>query len=415
MKTPNWDGMLAARAENMKASEIRELLKLLDEPDIISFAGGIPDPSLLPDIAVHDAAARIFADKELAKQALQYAPSEGYLPLRQWLAGYMGDQGVHCGADNIVLTSGSQQALDLLAKLFLQPGRQVAVTSPTYLGAIQAFNAYEMGYQELNLTEPAFDETTSAAYVVPEFANPTGMSITLAERQNLIKTAADHGCAIIEDAAYRDLRFDDEPILSCLALDVARTGNIEESRVIYCGTFSKTLSPGLRVGWVCAAKTLIQKLVLAKQAADLHSGPLSQMLIHDLAQDKFALQVACNISTYRKRRDAMAAALTRYMPANFKWSKPKGGMFFWLEGPEGLDCAGLLETALSEARVAFVPGKAFFANGQGANTMRLNFSMNDDAVITEGVCPPWCSGWTGRVSVQGCLIRPGQPDYACAT
>ncbi|MGX8008212.1 aminotransferase-like domain-containing protein [Mesorhizobium sp. ORM8.1] len=380
----------------MKASEIRELLKLLDQPDIISFAGGIPDPSLFPAQAIADAYQAVLGGKE-AGAALQYQVSEGYLPLRKWLAAYMGKLGVQCDEDNIFITSGSQQALDYLGKLFLSPGDTALVTWPTYLGALQAFNAYEPRYDRLNtaggnMTPEAYRAGAGAnggkvkfAYLVPDFANPTGNTLDAGQRETVLDLAGELDIAVIEDAAYRALRYDGEGVPPILALDCARSGGIDNARTLYCGSFSKILSPGMRVGWVCAARNVVEKLVLMKQASDLHSPSINQMVMHRVAESIFDGQVDKLIGAYRKRRDALLAALEQNMPEGISWSKPDGGMFVWLTLPEGTDATELLARSVKEARVAFVPGNAFFADGTGRNTLRMSFTLADDRAVAEGV------------------------------
>lgn len=392
----DWPKLFATRAERMKASEIRELLKLLDQPDVISFAGGIPDPALFPAQAFSDALAESLSGGQ-ADQALQYSVSEGYLPLRQWLAERMGSLGVNCSADNIVITTGSQQALDFLGKLFLSPGDTALVGWPTYLGALQAFNAYEPRYDRLNPMgnrAPA-DFATAAektggkvkfAYLSADFANPTGETVTREARERVLDLAEALDIPVIEDAAYQSLRYEGEEVPPILALDLKRHGgDIEKTRTLYCGSFSKTLAPGLRVGWVCGATPVIQKLVLTKQAADLHSSTLNQMAIHKVAVADFPGQVARIKKAYQSRRDTMLKALDREMPAGVSWTHPDGGMFVWITLPEGFDGAELLAECLKSERVAFVPGKAFFADGSGANTIRLSFSRMAEKDIAEGV------------------------------
>ncbi|HMB78283.1 MAG TPA: PLP-dependent aminotransferase family protein [Kiloniellaceae bacterium] len=392
-----FEQVFASRATRMQASEIRELLKLLDQPDIISFAGGIPDPAFFPADSFAAAYARILGDPAQRNHALQYSVSEGYPPLRHWIAAYMGAIGVPCSEKNILITSGSQQALDFLGRLFLSPGDTALVTAPTYLGALQAFNAYEPRYDTLELTAGAnspagFIERAAAvgssvkfAYAVPDFSNPSSATLPLNGREALLDLATELSIPAIEDAAYTALRYDGEPLPPVLALDVARNGDIEACRTIFCGTFSKTLAPGLRVGWVCAAQALIEKLVLIKQASDLHSPTIDQMAMHQVAEACFADQVAQLRGAYRERRDAMAAALEAHMPAGVSWTRPEGGMFFWLTLPAQLDGKDLLARSVAEARVAFVPGGAFFADGSGANSLRLSFSLSDPAKIAEGV------------------------------
>lgn len=390
-----WDQILATRASRMKASEIRELLKLLAQPDIISFAGGIPDPKLFPAKAFQSAYSDIFTSGDGAA-ALQYSVSEGYLPLRQWIADEMARLDIPCDVDNILITSGSQQALDYLGKLLLSPGDTALVGWPTYLGALGAFNAYEPRYDRLdpNTNRPAKDYADTAAanggrvkfaYMSVDFANPTGETLNRAARERILDLADDLNCAVIEDAAYQTLRYDGEVIPPILALEIARKGSIEDARTIYCGSFSKTLAPGLRVGWVCAAKPVISRLVLMKQAADLHSPTINQMAISAVAHSMFDAHVAKLRTTYKARRDCMLQALATHMPDAVQWTKPEGGMFIWLTLPTDQDGAKLLAKSLDSQKVAFVPGAAFHADGSGRNTLRLSFSLSDKATIEEGI------------------------------
>ena len=318
-----WEPRYAARAERMRASEIRELLKLLEQPGIISFAGGIPDPALFPVAEARAAYAAVLADPALAGGGLQYSVSEGYLPLRQWIVRHMGELGVACEQDNIVVTSGSQQALDFLGRLLLSPGDTALVTAPTYLGALQAFSAYEPRYDELrpedgNRTPSPMRRRPAAAggrvkfaYVVPDFANPTGETLSLAARERLLDLAAELDIPVVEDAAYTALRFEGEALPPIMALEIARRGGIDNARSIYCGTFSKVLSPGLRVGWIVAPQAMIRRLVLVKQASDLNNSTINQMVMHRLAETAYDAQVERARAHYRCRRDAMLAALER--------------------------------------------------------------------------------------------------------
>lgn len=391
----NWEAIFATRSSRMRASEIRELLKLLDKPDIISFAGGIPDPKLFPDEQFKAAYADIFAGAGVGA-ALQYSVSEGYKPLREWLQAEMGRIGIDCTADNIFITSGSQQALDYIGKLFLSPKDTALVTWPTYLGALQAFNAYEPTFDQLSLSGNRTPESYQAAaqkaggevkfaYLSSDFANPTGETVDRAGRERLLDMAGELDIAVIEDAAYQHLRYEGEAIPPILSLDIARKGSIENTRTIYCGSFSKTLAPGLRVGYVVAAMPVIRKLVLMKQAADLHSSTINQIAIAHVAERYFNEQVAKIKSAYSARRNAMLAALGRYMPAGTTWTKPEGGMFIWVTLPEGMDGAALLARSVETEKVAFVPGQAFFADRSGTNTIRLSFSCANEAMIDEGI------------------------------
>jgi DNA-binding transcriptional MocR family regulator len=390
-----WNQVLATRTSRMKASEIRELLKLLDQPDIISFAGGIPDPKLFPA----DAFRAAFGDAltgEQAAGALQYSVSEGFKPLREWIAGEMGKIGIACDADNILIMSGSQQGLDYLGKLMISPNDTVLLGWPTYLGALGAYNAYEPTYDRLdprgNRSAESFRAKAEAvggrvkfAYLSVDFANPTGETLDRAAREAVIDLADELDIAIVEDAAYQSLRFDGDAIPPILALEIARKGSIEAARTLYCGSFSKTLAPGLRIGWVCGAKEVIAKLVLLKQAADLHSATTNQIVVNQVARTIFEDHVAKLRSVYMARRDHLLKALKREMPEGVTWTKPEGGMFVWLTLPEHIDAADLLARSLNTERVAFVPGRAFFADASNGNTLRLSFSCADEAAIDEGM------------------------------
>ena len=391
----DWTQVFATRTSRMKASEIRELLKLLDQPDIISFAGGIPDPALFPAKAFQEAfgAALTEANRDAA---LQYSVSEGHGGLRDWIAGEMGKLGIPATRDNILITSGSQQALDYLGKLMLSPGDTALLGWPTYLGALGAFNAYEPRYDRLmpRGNRSATDYAAAAeaaggrvkfAYMSVDFANPTGRTLDLAEREAILDLAEELDIAVIEDAAYQSLRYDGAAIPPVLALEMARRGDLDACRTLYCGSFSKTLAPGLRVGWICGAAPVIGQLVLMKQASDLHSSTINQMAIEQVARTMFDAHVETIRAAYKTRRDAMLAALARHMPEGVDWTRPEGGMFVWLTLPKGADCATLLAEAIRDHRVAFVPGQAFFADGSGPNTLRLSFSRADPATIEEGI------------------------------
>lgn len=393
--TPDWAARFSQRMDRVHASEIRELLKVLDQPDIISFAGGIPDPGLFPADRIQAAYDEILGDPALAAQALQYSVSEGHLPLRQWIAARMTQDGMPCDEHNIMLTAGSQQALDLLGKLFLSRGDTVMVARPTYLGALQAFNAYEPAY--LDLPEGALSEGVDAealmqgrapgplGYFVPDFANPTGQSLTLAEREALLDLAERLDMTLVEDAAYRELRFTGEPLPTLLALDIARSGSIEDARTLFCGTLSKTISPALRIGWVCGPRAVIEKLVLLKQGGDLHVSTINQMVACRAVSEGYEQHLGMLRHAYGAKAGVLLAALARHMPPGVSWSAPQGGMFVWVRLPAGMDGRVLLERALAEARVAFVPGAPFFAEVPDAAAIRLSYSLPADAQIDEGV------------------------------
>jgi DNA-binding transcriptional MocR family regulator len=389
----------ARRAERMRASEIREYLKLIDRPGLISFAGGIPDPALFPAEAFAAAYARVLGDPATAKSALQYSISEGYLPLRQWIAERMTrDRGIPCTADNVMITAGSQQALDFIGKLMLSAGDTALVAAPTYLGALMAFNPYEPRYDALpmeasNRTPASYADASAAAapgarvklaYAVPDFANPTGETMPLEERRRLLALADELDCVVVEDTAYTE-RFSGDPQPSLASLDVADKGSVDASRVIHCGTFSKVLAPALRIGWVVAAAPIVRRLVLIKQAADLHSGTIDQVVMHQVAAETYDSQIAKVTASYRERRDAMLSALARHMPAGVHWSRPEGGMFVWASLPPGQDAGALVERAVAEQQVAYVPGRAFFTDGTGTECFRLSFTLPTPPQIEKGI------------------------------
>ena len=391
----DWQALFATRADRMKASEIRELLKLLDQPDILSFAGGIPDPALFPAEAFRTATNAVLGGAQ-AGAALQYSVSEGYRPLRDWIAGRMAGLGIPCEADNILITTGSQQALDYLGRLMLNPGDTALMTWPTYMGALGAFNAYEPRYARLDPGANTDPEVLAAeardaggavkfAYLSVDFANPTGETLDAAQRQAVLDMADALDIAVIEDAAYQGLRYDGRALAPILSMEIARKGTIDACRTLYCGSFSKTLSPGLRVGWVCGARDVIGKLVLMKQAADLHSPTLNQMVTHAVAQAVFDTHLDTLRETYGARRQAMLDALARHMPPGVQWTRPDGGMFVWVTLPAGMDAADLLAQAIRTERVAFVPGRAFYPDASQGNCLRLAFSCADGAKIDEGM------------------------------
>lgn len=390
----NWLPRLADRMEGMKASEIRELLKLIERPDVISFAGGIPDPALFPTKEIENIYSRVLSDQSRAAKALQYSVSEGDADLRRWIVGYMADKNVSCTTDNILITNGSQQGLEFLGKMFLSPDDTVLAALPTYLGALQAFSAYQPNYASFDTNQTHQEITQQAAeragavkftYVVPDFDNPTGETMSQSRRHTLLDQAYALDIPVIEDSPYYALRYDglDEPCLQ--SLDIERCGSIDGSRVIHCGSFSKVFTPGLRVGWICAARGLIDKLTLIKQASDLNSPAINQMVIYELAQNGFDDQVQRARVSYRIKRDAMLAALVEHMPKGAQWSRPEGGLFVWLSLPEPFDAAKFLPIAVEKAGIAYVPGQAFHWNGQGANTLRLSFSLADVEDIHAGI------------------------------
>ncbi len=393
----DWTERQASRLAGMKASEIRELLKVLERPEIISFAGGIPDPALFPHAEIAAAYQRVMASAQHRSMALQYSVSEGWLPLREFICEQQNQGGLGATPENVVITSGSQQGLEFIGKLLIGAGDLVAVTRPTYLGALQAFAPYEPRYVSVPVDdegvlpgalEDAFRQNPKFFYLVPDFQNPNGITTSLARRRAVLALAERYGVPIIEDAAYTELRYDGEPLPSLMALDAERAGpgaGFRPRHVIYAGTFSKTVAPALRVGWLTGPAEVIHKVVLMKQAADLHSSTINQIVINDVVRAIWPELTARLRAAYRIRRDAMLAALNAWFPPGVRWTEPAGGLFVWLELPQDICATKLLERAIGEVNVAFVPGSAFHADRSGANTCRLAFSMVGAEAIDEGV------------------------------
>lgn len=378
--------VFAERANLMQSSAIREILKVTETPEVISFAGGLPAPELFPMQEIKSVVETLFAAGD--GSLLQYSTTEGDLQLREYIVSVMKEKGVKADTDEILITSGSQQALDLLGKLFLDKDDVVVVENPTYLGALQAFSAYRCRYASVPTDEEGIriDELERVfrssqpklVYLTPTFKNPTGETMSLKRRRELAELLAGFRVPVIEDDPYGELRYAGNPVPPVKALD-------RSQRVIYLNTFSKTIAPGLRLGWVVAEHDLIQKLVQAKQAADLHSGTLVQRIVYGyVTGSDVKKHIEVIRREYGQRRDAMIEALHRYFPPGSTWTEPEGGMFLWVTLPEGLNAAELLDDAV-QAKVAYVPGSPFFAAGGGENCMRLNFSNSHPQQIEEGI------------------------------
>jgi 2-aminoadipate transaminase len=394
MQTP-WESRYAQRTQRMTSSIIRELLKFTEKPEIISFAGGLPAPDVFPVEAFEAAATRVLRD--FSAQALQYGTTEGYQPLREMLARFSSRSGVEVTPDNILVTTGSQQALDLLGKVFINPGDRILVEAPTYLGALQAWNAYGAEYVPVPIDEDgmvtdALEEALRTGpkfiYVLPNFQNPTGVTLSLQRRQQLIQLADRYGVPVVEDDPYGQLRYEGEALPAIVTLDSRyrnECNNCYQGNVIYLSTFSKTLAPGLRLAWVVAPPQVIGKLVQAKQGADLHTSTFIQMLAYEVARGGFLDQhVKLIRDVYGKRRLVMLDAMQAEFPPQVSWTHPKGGLFLWGMMPEGMDAKEVLKVAV-DRKVAFVPGEAFFPYGDGRNTMRLNFSNASEENIRIGI------------------------------
>jgi 2-aminoadipate transaminase len=381
----------AERMGRLKASAIREILKTTAMPDVISFAGGLPAPELFP-VAEFMEACREVLETDGA-QALQYSVTEGYPELRTWIAQYVAQtNAIHCEAEDVLIVSGSQQGLDLIGKVLLDPGDAVVIENPAYLGAIQAFDAYQATY--LNVATDDFGmvpedllrvlrgatRPVKMIYVVPNFANPTGVTLAYERRRELVDIAREHRIPILEDDPYGRLRYSGEHLPSIFSL----TGG-EGS--IYMSTVSKTIAPGMRVAWlVMRDPDLFERVLPAKQAADLHSSSLTQRAVYHYAKHPNRVEdhVAEMIPVYRRRRDLMLQTLRERMPAGTTWTEPEGGLFLWLRAPEGIDTGALLPRAFAR-KVAYVPGAPFWVNRDVRNTMRLNFSNASEEKIVTGI------------------------------
>jgi 2-aminoadipate transaminase len=354
-------------------------------PDIISFAGGMPAAELFMTDEFEKACCSVLAHGGV--RALQYGATEGYPPLKQYLADKMRERGVAADPDNILLVNGSQQALDLIGKIFIDPGDVILTEGPTYLGAIQAFKAYqarfvavpldECGIQTDKLEQALEHHDVKFIYALPNFHNPAGVTMSLERRMKLVELAAKSGTFIVEDDPYGELRFEGKDVAPLVAL--------HKENVLYLSTFSKTLSPGIRLGWIVAPEKVIAKLVQAKQGSDLHTSTFIQMVVHDICQQGVLDGHAAEIQrVYRQRRDAMLAAMERYFPPGITWTKPQGGLFLWVQLSDKVDVSELLNVALREG-VAFVPGKVFYPDGDSPNTIRLTFATAGPEKIEEGI------------------------------
>jgi len=381
----DWTPRFASRMSAVKTSFIREILKVTENPEVISFAGGLPSPELFPIEALADIAADVL--RTSGREALQYSTTEGYRPLREWVCNRYAERfGLAVDPDEILITTGSQQGLDLLAKVFIDPGDTVAIERPGYLGAIQAFSVYQPVFAGVTLTEtgldvPALRETLAARrvkllYTVPNFQNPSGRTYAAEVRRAVAEAVRAAGTVLVEDDPYGELRY--------------RGADLPPLRMynkggIMLGSFSKLVAPGLRLGWVCAPREVIRRLVVMKQAADLHTDIFAQRIMHRyLAGDALGAHLARLRAVYGRRAATMVAALRRELPSGAGCNDPEGGMFLWVTLPAGVEARVLFERA-AERKVAFVPGTAFYVGEGGERAMRLNFTNTDEARIEEGV------------------------------
>jgi 2-aminoadipate transaminase len=382
-----WNERLAKRTTRMQSSVIRELLKLTMQPEIISFAGGLPAPDFFPIREFDEACKHVLRTQ--GEVALQYSPTEGFPPLKAFLADMMSKYGILVEPENILMTSGSQQGLDLIGKLFVDPDDCIICSRPTYLGALQAWNAYEASYCSVPLDDDGIliDELEKElkrgvkpafVYILPNFHNPAGTTLSGERRVKLVELAREYDLILVEDDPYGELRYEGDYLTPIFRMAPERT--------IYMSTFSKTLAPGIRLAWITAPKPLIARLVQAKQGADLHTGTFVQMVTHDICERGILRQHVRRLrQVYHNRRDAMLDAIAEHWPEEMKYTRPAGGLFLWARGPERIDTKDLLEVAVEE-KVAYVPGFAFYPGEDGGHhAMRLNFSYANEETINEGI------------------------------
>jgi 2-aminoadipate transaminase len=375
----------ADRMLQVHRSFIREILKVTENPKTISFAGGLPNPRFFPVKEVAEAAQKVFC--ESGEAALQYSTTEGYPPLRELIAERYAKKGLRVDAEEILITTGSQQGLDLLGKAFLNRGDRVIVEDPTYLAAIQSFGMFEPQFRSVPLQEDGVDPNALRAalsesqaklfYAIPNFQNPTGVSYSEERRREVAEVMRGHATVFVEDDPYGELRFMGE--------EASSMRRYLGGKAVLLGSFSKVISPGLRLGWACGRSNIMEKLVIAKQASDLHTSFLSQRIAYQYLVDNDVSQHMELIrSEYRKQRDLMVKMIEESFPASVECTRPEGGMFLWVTLPENMSSLELFDRAIKND-VAFVPGQAFYANGGGYNTMRLNFSNSDEERIVEGI------------------------------
>ena len=386
MMTFDWEAKYCERVSHMYGSMTRQLMHLIADPDVISFGGGLPASELFPVRRVKEVVDDTLDSDGAA--ILQYGTSEGYRPLRMAVAERYTKRGFDITDENVLITSGAQQGIDLVSKILLDKGNAVLVEDPTFLTALQAFSLFQARYltvpvdgegMRVDLLPEILEGTdVKFIYVMPNFQNPSGVTLSLERRKELLKVAQQYGVPILEDDAYGELRYSGELLPALKALD-------EGEQVIYLGSFSKVLSPGMRVSALIAPDGVMEKLVFAKQAADLHTDNLAQRIVYGfLDRDLLDPHIQVIIGSYRKRRDTMLQAMDRHFPAEVSWTKPDKNIFLWVTLPEGMDAMDLFQKAV-QAKVAYVPGSCYYANGGGENKMRLNFSACDEQRIELGI------------------------------
>jgi 2-aminoadipate transaminase len=385
-------GLFAKRTRQMRSSAMRDLMAITARPDVISLAGGLPDTSTFPPETFASITARIA--RESCAAALQYGPTEGFDETKARIGEVMAAEGMRADPDDIIVTTGGQQVIDLVTKTLIDPGDVVICEAPTYPGAVPTFSSYEADVIQIEMDSDGMrvdllEETLAQLdteqrrpkfiYTVPTFQNPAGVTLSAPRRKRLVEIARERELLVLEDNPYGLLRYEGEPLPPLYALDGGEY-------VIYLGTFSKILSPGIRLGWVTAPGPVLAKINLGKQAADLCTSSLTQHLVDAYFEEGVWRHYVSDLcAIYRQRRDAMLDALAEFFPREAEWTQPSGGLFIWATLPEFIDTADLLAKALREEHVAFVPGSAAYVDGRGGSSMRLNFSGVDVNDIVEGI------------------------------
>jgi 2-aminoadipate transaminase len=383
-----WDALFSKQAQNLGPNRLTAIFQMASSPDVISLAGGIPDPEFLPIEHIRAATDTVLSER--GGEALNYGSGQGIIELREFVAARMSTPDLSIAPENVILTSGSQQGLDLVGRALFDIGDRVLVRNPTYIGSLTAWKSYNLQWDAVFTTEndleSAFEPRPKLMYFVADFENPTGASLSLEHRTRLIEAVSQHQVPVIEDDPYGQLRYDGDSIPTLLELDARyNDGPGLGGHVIYAGSFSKILSPGLRVGWLIADKPLVTKLMQIKQGANLCSSMMDQFIVYEAVQDGFLEgHIPWLRRMYAERRDAMIAAMTRYFPPQVSFTRPQGGFFIMVTLPENLDAVEVLKAAVQQG-VVFIPGEAFHINGLGNNTIRLSFSRYKPEIIDEGI------------------------------
>ncbi len=390
IKFDKWTDLYAKRTVALRSSAIRDLFIVASRPDIISFAGGMPDTRSLPMEMIAEATKKVLRKEGAA--ALQYGSSEGHPGLRECILKLLAEDDIHTDLDDIIITDGGQQALDLLGKIFIDPNDTIIVEGPSYVGAIQAFSGYQANMISVPLDENGLsidslsqtlgdlkkrNQKAKFIYLVPSFSNPAGVTLSPERREALLKITKKHDLLVIEDDPYSRLKFGGGKIPTLRSMD---------DSLIYMGTFSKIFSPGMRLGWITAPKPIIEKLNFAKQASNLCSSSFTQRIVEEYFTNyPWQSYLEKQTALYKERRDIMLKSLEKFFPSDARWTKPEGGLFLWVTLPKFINTAELLAKSINEAKVAYVPGEAFFADGSGKNCMRLNFSYPNKEQVAEGI------------------------------